>query len=213
MGLEKLVRRAFEHLNLRRNPFGEAADDQIGKLAVVDVDAFIERVRAPGFVVEFLGHCGRGKTTHMRAIWEHFSDAPFVRVAEQPEDFRVPDASLVFVDEAQFLSRRQRRRLFSQTRSYVVGTHKSLAPTFRRAKLDFETVSVGTVDKRRLCEIIERRIEWARRADGPAPSVSDAAVDALIAEHQDNLRAVEHHLYDVFQTLEEICHVQVRHLS
>ncbi len=203
----------FVHLNLRRNPFGEVPQDERGALAVVDVEHFVERLGQPGFAVQFIGECGRGKSTHLHALRQHFVDAPYVRVAEQPRGFRPPPASVLFIDEAQFLSRRQRRRIFGRDASFAVGTHADLAGVFERAGLTYETVHVGGVDAARLRRIIERRMEWARRAPGPLPRVSPPAVAELVARHGDDLRAIEHHLYEVFQRLEEPCHVQVRHLD
>lgn len=204
---------AFSHLNLRRNPFGEVPADERGKLAVVDVERFAARLAEPGFAVQFVGECGRGKSTHLRALREHFPQAPFVRVAERPRGFRMPKAPVVFVDEAQFLSRRQRRRAFRDDASYAVGSHEDLGRVFERAGLGWETVAVGGADTARVARIVERRIEWARRGPGPVPRLAEAAVEALVARHGDDVRAIEDHLYEVFQQLEEVGDVQVRHLG
>jgi hypothetical protein len=202
----------FAHLNLRRNPFGEASPEERGGLAVVDVERFVPRLANPGFAVEFIGDCGRGKTTRLRALWDRLDRPPFLRVAEEPRGFRAPDASVIFVDEAQFLSARQRRKLFGRRSSFVVGTHVSLAPAFEQAGLCYESAPVGGVDVELVGRIIARRLEWARRDSGPVPGVSKPAIEALIERHGDDLRAIEHHLYEVFQRLEEICDVEMRHL-
>ena len=196
---------AFEHLNLWRNPFGELPPEEWRQLAVVDVERFLERLARPGQVVEFLGLSGRGKTTHLRALWGHFPQAPFLSVAEEAEDllFR-PDSELLFIDEAQFLTRSQQRALFQSHRSYVVGTHRRLKRTYRRAGLAFETMEVGGIDPDALDEMIRRRIEASRRRPGPVPTVAPPVLEALIEDHGDNLRALEHHLYEVFQRLPEI---------
>ena len=203
----------FAHLNLRRNPFGVVPREERGRLAVADVDRFVERLARPGFAVEFVGDCGRGKSTHLHALWGHFPSAPYVRVAEQPRGLRAPSAAVIFVDEAQFLSWWQRRRLFRRAASFAVGTHESLAGVFRRAGLEYETVAVGGVDVDKVQAMITRRLEWARRAEGQLPRVTPAAVGELVARHGDDLRAIEHHLYEVFQRLEEISDVEVQHLD
>lgn len=203
----------FAHLNLRRNPFGEVPPEHRGRLAVVDLDPFLDRLTEPGFVVEFLGESGRGKTTHMRALWDHFRDAPFVKVTNNPRQYHVPRGPVVFIDEAQFLMRWHRRRTFRQNKtSFVVGTHESLASTYERHGLAYESVEVGGTDPDSVAEMIERRVEWARRGPDEVPKVSDRAVTALIERHGDDLRAIEHHLYEIFQELEEICDVEVHHL-
>ncbi len=203
----------FSHLNLRRNPFGEVPAEERGQLAVADVERFVPRLSEPGFVVEFVGDCGRGKTSHLRALWEHFRQAPFVRVDEDPRGFRAPKAPVVFVDEAQFLTRRQRGRLFGQRASFAVGTHERLADVYERAGLDWVTIELGGVDAALVEEMIARRVEWARRGSGPVPQVTRAAVERLIERHGDDLRAIEHELYEVFQRLQEVCDVEVHHLG
>lgn len=204
----------FAHLNLRRNPFGEVPAAQRGRLAVVDIDSYLGRLREPGFVVEFIGESGRGKTTHMRALWDHFRDAPFVKAAPNPRAYRIVPAPVIFIDEAQFIKRWHHiPRVFRKSRSFVVGTHVSLASTYERAGLDYESVEVGGVDLASVAQIIERRLEWARRGPGALPRVTNAAVVALVDRHGDDRRAIERHLYEVFQRLEEICDVQVHHLG
>ena len=207
------MRLPFAHLNLRKNPFGEVPAAERGRLAVADVERFVEPLESGLFAVEFIGDSGRGKTTHMRALWDRFAGAPFIKVAEHPEGFSAPSAPVVFVDEAQFLERSTRRELFDRGASYVIGTHESLAGHFEQAGLDYESVHLAGVTPDKLEGIIDRRIEWARRGPGVVPQVSLAAVEALIERHGDDLRAIEHHLYEVFQSLEESERVQVSHLD
>src|SRR5690554_1355824 len=171
----------FVHLNLRWNPFGEVPIEERGRLAVLDIERFIPRLAKPGFAVEFVGECGRGKSTRLRYLWDHFEGAPFMRVAELPQvgvfknlfsknkppihgklpkDILATPVPLLFLDEAQFLSRRQRRRLLKPQSSFAVATHESLAADFERAGLEYESVAVGGISAERVDEIIRRRIEW-----------------------------------------------------
>ncbi len=195
----------FEELNLRRNPFGQLTAKERARLAVVDVDRFVQALHQPGQVFEFFGHSGRGKTTHMRGIWRHFPQAPFLRVAEERERFSIPDHPVVFIDEAQFLTRRQRRKTFTAQRSYVVGTHKKLHSIYQRAGLHFETVELRGLSAEKLASIIESRIEASRRGPGPIPRVHDDAIHLLIEEFGDNIRAIEGRLYEIFQRLDRPC--------
>lgn len=223
----------FEHLNLRWNPFGEVPAEERGRLAVLDIERFVARLGKPGFAVEFVGDCGRGKSTRLRYLWDHFEDAPFMRVAELPQagffrgcfsknslpihgklpkEILATSWPLLFLDEAQFLSRRQRRRLIKPTSSFAVATHESLAADFERAGLEYESVQVGGVSVELIDGIIKRRIEWARRASGPVPGVSRAAIEGLIERHGDNIRFMERHLYEIFQDLSGVCDVEMQHL-
>jgi hypothetical protein len=59
------------------------------------------------------------------------------------------------------------------------------------------------LDVTRLRGIVERRIDWARRAPGPVPEVSDDALRALIRRHGDDVRAIEGTLYEAIQSMKE----------
>ncbi|MGM0557830.1 MAG: hypothetical protein ACQEVA_15705 [Myxococcota bacterium] len=199
------MKRAFAHLNLTRNPFGEPALHQRSRLAVVDVDAFVAALRQPGTYLEFRGAQGRGKSTRLHAIAGHIDDAEFVRVPEEPDLARrveLPGAAVVLVDDAQFLSDAQRRALFRRADSVAAATHDSLIAPAKEAGFDVEEVLVSGLQREELRAIVERRIEWARRGDNPVPTVTDAALEQLIASFGDDLRTIEDVLYSVFQKLE-----------
>jgi len=201
---------AFEALNLHRNPFGELEAHERAALAVVE-PALLEQVRElgqAGRALLFLGDCGRGKSTHLHAVHALHAGVPltYVGPGERP---RIPEAPVVFVDEVQRLSRRRRARLFRRRASFVLGSHEDHGPELERADLRVSTVRVGGVDVHRLERIVARRIEAARRTHGPVPRVPRATLEALTRHFGDDLRAIEDHLYGVFQALEEVCDVEL----
>jgi hypothetical protein len=59
------------------------------------------------------------------------------------------------------------------------------------------------LDVERLRRIVERRISWARRTEGPVPQVPDTTLQALLLRHGDDLRAIEGTLYDAIQCMKE----------
>ncbi|MBI1374059.1 MAG: hypothetical protein GC159_15165 [Phycisphaera sp.] len=206
----------FAHLNLRRNPFGEPQRHERGELAVVDIDAPLAALRealaaARPYAVQLIGDCGRGKTTHLLALHQHFTDAPYVYVAENEPTPTIPDVSsggVLFVDEMQRVPRRTRRAVMRRGAALVIGTHRDHTRELRRAGYAIDTIrpaAMTTVD--RLRRIVARRIDWARRAPGPTPGVSDATLRDLLRRHRDNVRAIEAELYERFQRLEHIADV------
>ncbi len=205
-------RLAFEHLNLRRNPFGEPERSERGGLADTEpaaVERWVTRLAGPGFALQFLGDSGRGKTTHLLALHRHFPDVPFLYIAEGMRP-KLPQGTPLFVDEVQRLGRLRRSRLFRSSRSFAVGTHLDLSAEFRAAGLEVETVVPAralTPDK--LKRMFERRVHWARRRPGPVPRISERTVRALIAAHGSNVRAMERDLYAAFQRAQEIEYVEV----
>jgi len=192
---------AFSATNLARNPFGEPSPEERAGLAVLDVDGYLELVREPGRVLQFLGEAGRGKSTHLRAIHARKAGAPFVYFAEGQRFVRVPRAPLVFIDEAQRMHPWLMRAVFMPARSFVIASHEDLSVRLEHAGFHVRTVEVSTTDLARVGAILARRVEWARRGAGPVPTFSEAALRALQDRFGDDLRAMEDHLYDVFQRL------------
>lgn len=198
----------FAPLNLRWNPFGEVPQRDRGRLAVIDADLspIVARLQEPGFALELVGHCGRGKSSHLYALHDalrsHFVALPvtYVDIGARPH---IPNAPVVLVDESQHLSRWARRRLFRRRASFVLATHDSHAAELCRAGISSETWRVGGLDPARLREMVRRRIEWARLGPGPLPAVPGALLDALSQAHGDDLRAIGDALYDWFQRRKE----------
>lgn len=196
---------AFSHLNLRYNPFGALEPAAWAQAAVLLDSLELSRVGLPGHVTMFIGAQGRGKSTHMRALWGAAGRrAPFVYIGEGEGWWaRVPTGALVFVDEAQRLPRWRRWLLWRRRgASLVVGTHEDHTAELEAAGLIVQRVIVAGLDDARLDEILRRRIGLARRDEGPAPWVGEQARRRLLDEHGDDLRAIVGRLYDVFQALD-----------
>jgi hypothetical protein len=177
-------------------------------LAVVEVDQFVERLADPPFALQIVGDCGRGKTTHLLALRARFPGAPYVHVFEG-EKAELPEAEALFIDDVEHLPARTRKRLFRRRASLVMTTHSDLAGELRKARIPFETLQMAGVGEERLLQIIERRIEAARRGSGPVPVVGPEGARRLIERFGDDLRAMEFHLYERFQELEEVDHAPV----
>lgn len=192
----------FAHLNLTRNPFGELPLEARGSLAVVDIEPFVSRLQTPGFVLQVLGEAGRGKTSHLLALHRQFPSAPYLHYPEGGPRPSVPDAPLVFLDETQRFSRRERSALFRRASSFVIATHEDHTREFNRADLQHETLHLRGVTSSHLKAIFTRRIEAARRSPGPVPTLDDALIHKLICSFGDDIRASENYLYEVFQALE-----------
>ena len=200
----------FAHLNLRLNPFGEPPLEERGRLAVVYVDELVEPLRGERHAVLVVGDSGRGKTTHLLALRQHFSDAPYYHIGEgeSPPDFAT--APLLFIDELQRVSRWRRFRLLRRRGlSLVIGSHEDHTRELQRSGWTVHLIEVGGASPDLLVTIVARRIEWARRGPGPVPQVGVATARILLERHGDDLRAIEGSLYEVFQQLEEIGDVEV----
>lgn len=194
----------FAHLNLRRNPFGEFSADENAALAEVDVDPFVAFLSQADAAVQFVGEKGYGKTTHLLALRARFAGAGYVHIAEG-EWGTIPTGSPLLIDEAQRLTRWQQFRVFRRHVPLVLGTHVDFAEPLRRAGRRVMTVPVeGRMNPERLARILNARIDWVRRREGPLPHVRVETASRLLERYGPDVRRVLHELYLLFQQMSTI---------
>ena len=193
----------FAHLNLRRNPFGEFSVEEWTRLADVEVEEFDEFLREPGSALQFVGEKGYGKTTHLLAIRSRFPDAAYVHIPEG-ERAEIPDGNPQLIDEAQRLTRQQKRRAFRSSVPLVLGTHRDFARELARAGRRVRTVAVGDrMNSTLLTRILNSRIEWVRRDEGPVPGVRHRTAARLLERFGPDVRRIQYELYLVFQDMKD----------
>lgn len=194
----------YGHLNLRYNPFGELGSAERAELAVVDLDQAVEPFRQPRQAVQFLGSMGRGKTTHLLALARRVAGAAYVRVEEGQRPV-IPEASVLLIDEAQRLPRWRRLRLFRRVTSLALASLQDFSRELQSAGLSVTTVRLDTpLEPAQAGRIFHRRIEAARRGPGPLPAIGESTLHWLVERYGSDVRAMESHLYEVLQDLQEI---------
>lgn len=194
---------AFEHLNLKYNPFGELTPDERARLAVTNVADFVERLSHSGFALQIMGEQGRGKTSHLLALKRHFPDAAYIYYPEAGPRPVVPQSPILFLDETQRFSQAERLALFKRKAALVIATHQDHIAEFNRVGLEHHTIHLKGISAQRLHLILEKRLEAARRTQGAIPYFEDDGVQTLIAQFGDDLRSMEDYLYDIFQHLKD----------
>ena len=193
----------FAASNLRRNPFGSLPPEEIPFVPLVPIEPLLERLADRRFALQFVGECGRGKTTHIQAIHALLPGAPYVHLPEGQRPPPIPHGPIVCVDESQRLGRLSRRRLFRRDAALVLGTHVDHTPELLRTGRLVETVSIEGLSLDRLDRIVRARIEAARRGPGPVPRIGRATLERLLERHGDDLRSITDQLYDRMQPLRE----------
>lgn len=192
----------YAHLHLRTNPFRTLDAEERATLAVVDVDRWVEQIRARRgrrtrpLAVQLLGPGGCGKTTHLEAIRRHFPGAPMLAWSAVEGWPVIPSGDPLFVDDAHELPRGGLRRVVAGRRALILATRVDLGPRLARQRLDVRTLQVAPlVTPRRVRRIVRRRLDWARRTPGPLPSVEDRLTERLLSRHGTDLRALLGELY------------------
>ena len=186
--------------NLRRNPFGELSRRERAELAVVDIDAIIERVSHSCHAVQLIGACGRGKTTRMLALLSRLPEASYVYLAEDEPCAAIPCGKPLLIDEAQRLPRHILTRMVSTRLPMVLATHRNLSRPLRKAGYEVHTLQIGsTNDTATICKIVNRRIEASRLSDGPVPKLRYQQAKKLSELFGSNIRSMESYLYEIVQ--------------
>jgi hypothetical protein len=223
-----MARLPFVRLNLRHNPFGEAAEEERGDLFVGglndwplflggapvlgngaergsgSVDDRGGRVTESRRFLQFLGPSGCGKSAYLLALRDRFPGAHLLawNSVEGWPELSASGNHPLFVDDAQELDGPLLDRVL-RFHAVAVATQKDLAVSFRKAEFLVRTVRVpDRVSFSLLQEMVTRRLEWARRGPGPLPSVGVELLRSLLARHCYDLRAIQSHLYDWCQQLE-----------
>jgi hypothetical protein len=196
----------FARWNLCRNPFGEPPLEDRTALFVGDL------LDWPQFLMggpnrrflQLLGPSGCGKTSRLRALQDRFPDSsglgwcPVEGWSSLPTSSKGP----LFVDDAQELSRSLLAGVL-RYRTVAVATQRDLSDRFARA--GFEVWSVGVQELwtiQDLHELVECRLEWARRGPGEVPRIRGNVLSALFRRHGPDVQSIQSDLYDRYQQLE-----------
>jgi len=199
---------AFQHLNLFRNPFGTLPPKALASIAVVDISHLPKLLNKPRTAIQFLAPHGRGKTTNLLALHALLPEVSYTQLhAGDNPSFSACDVR--FIDSVENLSRGSRKALYQATQSIALTTHKSLSSELKRNGYHVVTIKVSTNDPQVLQDIFNRRIEYARRGPSSIPQVSLDDIKFLKNRFKNDIRSMEHYLYDVFQKLEapELLHL------
>ena len=195
-----MLKSPFHLYNLFRNPFGELSREERAELAVVELSQWQSYFHDDQTVLQFMGHCGRGKTTHLLAIRRDLPNAEYIYL---PEDGPLPAISNrrpMIIDEAQRLSFWKLRRVLRAGGPLIIGTHVDLSKTVRQAGLKVVTFDVATdSSSEQLQEILNRRIEASRLGNGTVPRISAENAVRLRDVFGSDVRAIENSLYEQFQ--------------
>ncbi len=195
----------FFHLNLRRNPFGELTTAERTRLAIVECDAALQHLKSPRSVIQVVGERGYGKTTHLLAIAAQFAENAYVHIPEGQRAAIPAQGEPLLIDEAQRMTFMQRWQTFRSQRRLILSTHTDFEQALRQSGRRVLTITADHfTDASRVQNLLNARIEFARRNAGPVPTVSHLTATELFRQFGSDIRSIEHSMYLTFQELRNI---------
>jgi hypothetical protein len=190
----------FHFYNLRRNPFGELTRHERTELAIVEVADWLTFLKNTRAVLQLLGDCGRGKTTHALALLHAMPAAEYIYLPEEKPRPQVGLQRPMIIDESQRLTFWQLRRVLRVPGALVLCTHVDHRRAIQRAGRELHSVEIGTdTTPSKLQNILNRRLEASRLGDGTIPQITQDHATQLHSRFGSDVRAIEHHLYIEFQ--------------
>jgi hypothetical protein len=199
----------FSHWNLRYNPFGELTPSERASVAVVDVEPIAQRLAEGQTAIQFIGKCGRGKTTRLLAIQRHLVVPGSATIYLPPMSWAIPRwwhktlqiaGTPIIIDEAQRMPPPIRFAIFRRREPLVLGTHRDLTGPLRRAGYRVFTYHVGAQnDPYHVAKVANARLCAARLTAAEVPQLSIQDAQWLVTRFGDDLRAIESFLYNQVQ--------------
>lgn len=193
-----------QDLQLLFNPFGGLMDEEIPAAISINVDlheiASLLKKKEP-IIIEFVGKQGRGKTTHLKFIHQHFATAPLLLTADKQSK---KQHSLIFADSIHQFNFRERLAFYKRHQHIVLTTHHSRKWEYALAKKISKTFYFTGIDASKLQVILEKRIRLALRPNKDSNidqklNLNSLYIQQLIAYFGDDYRGILNFLYDEYQ--------------
>jgi hypothetical protein len=185
---ESTIHDPYHAIGLARNPFIIEEAPGVAKDVWIDRDLGEPPLPSKATLVQILGPCGAGKTSHLLRWRERFH-GPYRHIPDSlMRWYPPPIAAIAYWDEADRIPfpvlHLALRAAARRGDTIVAGTHRDLAPAARRVGLSVTTLALPSLDAPTLAIWIDRRIAAARNAEGsiepPRPDVTE--IERLVAE-------------------------------
>jgi len=200
----------FHALGYRSNPFRALTDEEWADIVVLP-DAIVTAA-AYGGHLQVLGELGHGKTSTLLGLAQQFRRAgrrvvyEYLPIGQDTFTASLTGLDVFLLYEIQRLRPNERRRLLAAAQvglRLILGSHEDLTPMFKGAGLSLATVRLHQTAPGQLAALLARRLAAAALPNSPhSVSFDPSAVAYLEGKFGGNLRAMEHFLYEVFQSLE-----------
>ena len=199
----------FARLGLSTNPFRRLTDEEWADVAVIP--QAIEAAFARGDNLLILGSRGRGKSTTLRHLTRRLvwagKQVVYERLPEGTGSYQTDIHTLnaFALDEAQRLAIRNWMPVLQRVRNgmrLIMGSHRNDKWLFQLAGIPISVFHLNKLsNQQHLASVLQHRIDYF--STGAAQiHFAPSAIAYLWRHYRENLRAIEAHLYDVFQQID-----------
>ncbi len=202
----------FQHiLGYTKNPFGALTREEW--TAVTFLPTPLHNILTAKYThLQLLGRQGCGKSSALLNIMEQFRQQnkpaiyEYIPNGQKKWHSNLTGISCFFLDEAQRLNGRQRRRwLKTATKTQLIfSSHQDLSKHFHKRHLPLHTFNIETlITPDYYAQWIEKRLTYFALDVPERVTFADTAVSHLFHTYGPNIREAEYFLYDVWQSLTE----------
>lgn len=202
----------FHHtLGYKKNPFGALTQAELTAVAFLPKAIHVLLQTDFGHL-QLLGGNGCGKTSTMFKIMAQFAHSghsiAYEYIPEGTNKFETNITGLdcFFLDEAQRLSWRQRRRWLKQGSNvqYIFSSHQDLTSAFTKHALPLQSINIETfITVDYYAQWLNNRLAHFALPEVERVTIDDTAVSYLFNTFGPNIREAEYFLYDIWQNLTE----------
>ncbi len=192
------------------NPFSGINDNEIAEVIVpaFDVEQVIQKIeRSDSLLVEFRGRRGRGKTTHLKYLSQHFPSVPYLEVTKSNADLNINandilnhPSEFLFIDGIYHFNPVDRVRIFKNKPKIVYTCHIAMVIECFLANKPLLKIAFSGIDKHKLQTILNNRMRLMSDIEEDKQTYFTLEeAEHLIKKYGDNYRAIIHHLYSQYQ--------------
>jgi len=186
------------------NPFGGISDEELLEVIIpkYDLEKSIELLSRPEpIILQFVGKKGRGKTTHLRALYQLISNSKIYFLDHKGyRKITNPNNLNIFIDSVHHIPWRKRLQLWRQSNtSYVITTHSYRNIEFFLCNRTYKTIHFRGLSLTKLESIIKKRISQYSTIEQNQIIINTNTLKILSTQYGDNIRGLLNFLYDRFK--------------
>lgn len=198
------------NFKLYYNPFGGICDEELSEIILekYPVREWIDLIhRKQPIIIQFSGKKGRGKTTHLRYLYQFIDQADIFFLDRNKKPPLINSSKkVIFIDSVHHIPMKQRFTLWrNKNTSYIITTHVKRNLEFHLAKRAFKTYEFKGISEQILEAIILQRITLSSDLDKKEIIINPEVVNYLIKKYNDDFRGILNFLFDNFKKLDYAC--------